>query len=154
MPQHQNLPHAVRFGPIELDLATWEIRRSGLRLRLQDQPLRILALLVQRPGELVTREQFREVLWPDDVFVDVEHGLNVGIAKLRRALGDTAEAPRYIETLERRGYRFVAPVEVIAAGAIARPTSVPAARSGPVVAGADKRRPVARREAVRDWFWT
>jgi DNA-binding winged helix-turn-helix (wHTH) protein len=98
VPQNQGLPHAVRFGPFELDLVTGELRRSGLKLRLQDQPFRILALLVQRPGELVTREQLREALWPDDVFVDVEHGLNVGVAKLRHALGDT---PRHRATSRR-----------------------------------------------------
>ena len=129
MPEHLGLPHAVRFGPFELDLVTGELRRSGLRLSLQDQPFRILALLVRRPGELVTREQLRGALWPDEVFVDVEHGLNVGIAKLRRALGDTAETPRYVETLERRGYRFVAPVEVVDAAASGGRTSPPPARS-------------------------
>lgn len=137
MPQNQGPPHAVRFGPFELDLVTGELRRSGLRLRLQDQPFRILALLVQRPGELVTREQLREALWPDDVFVDVEHGLNVGIAKLRRALGDVAETPHYVETLERRGYRFMAPVEAIDARDIARSTSSAEARSIAVTIGDD-----------------
>ncbi len=137
MPQNQDLPRAVRFGPFELDLVTGELRRSGLRLSLQDQPFRILALLVQRPGELVTRERLREALWPGDVFVDVEHGLNVGIAKLRRALGDVAEAPHYVETLERRGYRFMAAVEAIDARDLARTTSSAEVRSVDVTIGDD-----------------
>ena len=106
-------PRAVRFGPFDLDFQTGELRRSGLKLRLQEQPFRILALLVQRPGNLVTRDELRQALWPGTVFVDQEHGLNIAVAKLRRVLGDPAEAPRYVETLERRGYRFAAPVTVI-----------------------------------------
>lgn len=107
-------PRAVRFGPFELDLETAELRRSGLKLRLQEQPFRVLARLVQRPGELVTREELRRALWPDAVFVDQEHGLNIAVAKLRAVLHDPAGAPRYVETLERRGYRFTAPVQSVA----------------------------------------
>ena len=116
-------PHALRFGPFEIDLDTAELRRSGLKLRLQEQAFRVLAALLQRPGELVRRDELRRALWPDATFVDQEHGLNIAVAKLRRVLGDPAQAPRYIETLERRGYRFTAPVEPIAPPAAPTPSA-------------------------------
>jgi DNA-binding winged helix-turn-helix (wHTH) protein len=99
-----------RFGPFELDPATGELRKNGLRVRLQDQPLRILQALLDTPGELVTREELRDRLWPSDTFVDFERSLNAAVAKLRQSLGDSAEQPVYIETVARKGYRFVAPV--------------------------------------------
>jgi TolB-like protein/DNA-binding winged helix-turn-helix (wHTH) protein/Flp pilus assembly protein TadD len=102
----------VRFGGFEVDLATGDLWRNGRpRERLQEQPLQILAALVARPGELVTRQTLRERLWPDEVFVDYDRGLNKAVQKLRAALGDSAPAPRFIETIPRRGYRFLAPVE-------------------------------------------
>jgi len=100
----------VRFGVFELDLRSGELRRQGLRIRLQEQPFQVLAMLLEHPGELVTREELRKKLWPADTFVDFEHSLNKDINKIREALGDTAESPRFIETVPRRGYRFVAPV--------------------------------------------
>src|SRR2546426_10853413 len=84
---------------------------DGLRVGLQEQPLQILSVLLERPGELVTREELRQRLWPADTFVDFEHGLNAAIKRLRDALGDSAETPRFVETVPRRGYRFVAPVD-------------------------------------------
>ena len=111
------IARAVRFGPFELEFDTAELRRSGLKLRLQEQPFRVLAMLVQRPGELVTRRELCHALWPESVFVDQEHGLNIAVAKLRRTLGDTAAAQRYVETLERRGYRFIASVHPVVAQA-------------------------------------
>jgi DNA-binding winged helix-turn-helix (wHTH) protein len=123
MREDERVPRAVRFGPFELDLVTGELLRAGLGQRLQVQPFHVLALLVQRAGELVTRDELRAALWPDDVFVDVEHGLNVVIAKLRRTLGDNVDEPHYIETLERRGYRFLAPIEPVATHA--RPPTSP-----------------------------
>ena len=105
-------PRTLRFGPYEADLSTGELRRDGVKLSLQDQPFQILALLVRRPGELVTREELRSRLWPADTFMDFEHGLNTAVKKLRQALDDSAEEPRYVETLPRRGYRFLAPVHV------------------------------------------
>jgi DNA-binding winged helix-turn-helix (wHTH) protein len=99
-----------RFGPFELDLATGELRKNGVRVRLQDQPLRILQALLETPGEMLTREQLRDRLWPSDTFVDFERSLNAAVAKLRQALGDSAEQPLYVETVARKGYRFVAPV--------------------------------------------
>jgi len=100
----------VRFGLFELDLASGELRKNGAKLRLQDQPLQVLALLLERAGDVVTREEMRQKLWPADTFVDFDHSLNTAINKLREALGDSAASPRYVETLARRGYRFIAPV--------------------------------------------
>jgi len=104
-------PPTVRFGPYEADLATGELRRDGSKVPLQDKPFQMLALLLRRPGELVTREELRSELWPADTFVDFEHGLNTAVKKLRQALDDSAETPRFVETLPKRGYRFVAPSE-------------------------------------------
>jgi DNA-binding winged helix-turn-helix (wHTH) protein len=103
--------HRARFGPFEVDLHTRELWKFGTRLKLVGQPFEILAVLLSRPGELVTREELRQRLWPSDTFVDFNHGLNAAVNKLRAALGDLAEAPRYVETLPRRGYRFVAAIE-------------------------------------------
>jgi DNA-binding winged helix-turn-helix (wHTH) protein len=106
-------PHrdVVRFGIFELDLMTGELHKAGLRVRLQEQAFRVLAMLVERPGELVTHEELRIRIWPEAVFVDFEHGLHKAVNKLRRALGESAGTPRFVETLPRRGYRFIAPVE-------------------------------------------
>jgi TolB-like protein/DNA-binding winged helix-turn-helix (wHTH) protein/Tfp pilus assembly protein PilF len=100
---------AIRFGVFEADPRTGELRKHGQRINLQEQPFRVLCLLLERPGDLVTREELRLKLWGADHFVDFEHGLNKAISKLREALGDDCETPRYIETLPRRGYRFIAP---------------------------------------------
>jgi DNA-binding winged helix-turn-helix (wHTH) protein len=105
----------VRFGVFELDLRTGELRKRGVKVALQEQPFQVLAMLIEHPGDLVTREQLRSRLWPDAVFVDFDHGLNKAVTKIRRALGDLAESPRYVETLERRGYRFIAVIEPITA---------------------------------------
>jgi len=103
-----------RFGAFEADAATGELRRQGLRIKLNAQPFQVLLALLARPGELLTREQIARELWPDGTFVDYEHGLNSAVNRIREALGDTAGNPRFVETLARRGYRFVAPVERIA----------------------------------------
>lgn len=100
-----------RFGIFEADASTGELRRQGIRVRLKAQPFQLLLLLLERPGELVTREEICRDLWPDDTFVDYEHGVNSAINRLREALGDAANRPRYIETLPRKGYRFLAPVQ-------------------------------------------
>ena len=116
-------PRLVRFGLFELDLQTADLRKKGVKIRLQEQPFQVLAMLVSRPGELVTREELHRALWADAVFVDFEHGLNKAVGKVRSALGDLAESPRFVETLERRGYRFIAPVErVPEAAASGRPS--------------------------------
>jgi eukaryotic-like serine/threonine-protein kinase len=101
----------IRFGVFELDLQAGELRRNGQKVRLQEQPFRVLNLLLERPGEVVARDELRRTLWPDGTFVDFDHGLHTAINKLREALGDLAESPRYVETVPKRGYRFVAPVE-------------------------------------------
>ena len=117
----------VRFGAFEVNLRSGELRKHGLKIKLQDQPFQILALLLERPGEVVTREELRHKLWPADTFVDFDVGLNTAIKRLRDALGDTAESPRYVETLPRRGYRFIAPVEEAAVEpAPAAPVAPPA----------------------------
>ncbi|MFZ3369360.1 MAG: winged helix-turn-helix domain-containing protein [Candidatus Sulfotelmatobacter sp.] len=99
----------VRFGVFELDLAAGELRKNGARVRLQEQPFQVLALLLECGGDVVTREEMRQKLWPADTFVDFDHSLNTAVNKLRETLGDSASSPRYIETLARRGYRFIAP---------------------------------------------
>jgi cholera toxin transcriptional activator len=103
-----------RFGAFELDAATGELRRNGLRVKLHTQPFELLLLLLQQPGEMLTREEISSKLWPDGTFVDYEHGVNSAINRLREALGDKASNPRFVQTIARRGYRFVAPVERIA----------------------------------------
>src|SRR5713226_10072128 len=101
----------LRFGVFEVDLRSGEMYRHGIRLKLQDQPFQVLALLLEHSGDVVTREELHQKLWPADTFVDFDAGLNSAIKKLRDVLGDSAEEPRYIETLPRRGYRFIACVE-------------------------------------------
>lgn len=103
-------PGVVRFGVFEVDLRAGKLSRSGIRVRLQDLPFRVLAVLLSRPGELVTRDELRQALWPADVFVDFEQGINSAMMRLRDALGDSAENPIFIETIERRGYRWIGPV--------------------------------------------
>src|ERR1035438_6476122 len=107
-------PHRVRFGLFEVDTQSGELRREGSKIDLQDQPFKALVLLLERPGEMVTREEFNKRLWPEKTFVDFERGLNKAINKLRAALRDNVEKPRFIETLPQRGYRFIAQVENLA----------------------------------------
>jgi TolB-like protein/DNA-binding winged helix-turn-helix (wHTH) protein/Flp pilus assembly protein TadD len=114
LPNSVQSSHLRRFDQFELNLRTAEIYKQGKRVKLQDQPCQVLALLTERPGELVTREELQKRLWPNDTFVDFDHGVNIAINKLRDALGDSAEHPRFIETLPRRGYRWLAPVESVA----------------------------------------
>jgi len=102
-----------RFGVFEADGAAGELRRQGVRIKLNAQPFQVLMLLLGRPGEVLTREEISRELWPDGTFVDYEHGVNSAVNRIRDALGDTASNPRFVETLARRGYRFVAPVERI-----------------------------------------
>src|SRR5688572_19092161 len=98
----------LRFGSFELDVRLRELRTGTTRVRLQEQPFEILRLMLERPGDIVTREQLRQRLWPDGTYVDFEHSLNAAVKRLRAALGDDAENPRFVETLPRRGYRFIA----------------------------------------------
>ncbi|MGA9958196.1 MAG: transcriptional regulator, partial [Acidobacteriaceae bacterium] len=102
----------VRFGPYEVDLRAGELWKGGRRRKLTGQPFSVLAILLERPGEVVSREELQKRLWPD-TFVDADHNLNTAINKIREALNDSSERPQYIETLSRRGYRFIAPVESV-----------------------------------------
>jgi Tol biopolymer transport system component/DNA-binding winged helix-turn-helix (wHTH) protein len=111
----------LRFGPFEVDLRSQELRRRGIRIRLRGQSFDVLATLLSRPGELVTREELQRKLWPAESFGDFEHGLNAAVNRLREALSDSADQPRFIETLPRRGYRFVAPVERVGLGSAPTP---------------------------------
>src|SRR5712691_9859750 len=102
-------PAILRFGVFEVDLRAGELRKQGALIKLQEQPFHVLTVLLQRPGELVTREELRNQNWPADTFVDFDNSLNTAVNKLRDALGDSADSPRFVETLPRRGYRFIAP---------------------------------------------
>src|SRR5271170_1119382 len=100
----------LRFGIFEIDQAAGTLRKSGTRIRLQEQPFQVLSALLQNAGQVVTREDLREKIWPADTFVDFDHSLNTAVNKIRESLGDSAWNPRFVETLARRGYRFIAPV--------------------------------------------
>src|SRR5258708_6348713 len=102
---------AVRFGIFEADLQTGELHKNGERVPLQGQPFQVCAILLSRPGDLVTREELRQKVWQEDTFVDFDQALKTALAKIRTALGDDAENPRFVETLPRRGYRFIGPVD-------------------------------------------
>ena len=119
------LQHRIRFDAFELNLHTGELSKAGVRVQLQDQPTRLLTLLANRPGELVTREEIHRQLWKDGEFVEFEHAVNTAIHKIRVALADTTETPRVIETLPRKGYRFIAPVDVLEAPAQSEKTVPP-----------------------------
>jgi cholera toxin transcriptional activator len=129
-----------RFGLFEADASTGELRRQGVRVKLHAQPFQVLLLLLDRPGELLTREEIAGALWPEGTFVDYEHGVNSAVNRIREALGDTATSARFVETLARRGYRFVAPVERIGApdgasrGDGARPDSAKASSAASTAA--------------------
>ncbi len=114
MKETTSSPRLIRFGAFEVELQAGELRKQGLKIRLQEQPFQVLAMLLERPGEVVTREDLQKKLWPADTFVDFDHGLNKAINKIREALGDTAENPRFVATLPRRGYRFIAPLDGLA----------------------------------------
>jgi DNA-binding winged helix-turn-helix (wHTH) protein len=107
MQEPAQLRRVVKFGVFEADLAARELRKNGIKIRLQEQPFQVLALLLENRGEVTTREELRQKLWPADTFVDFDNGLNTAINKIREALCDSAESPRYVETLPRRGYRFI-----------------------------------------------
>src|SRR5580700_749392 len=105
----------IRFGVFELDLRSGELQKQGRKIRLEGQPVDVLICLLENPGELVTREELHRKLWPADTFVNFEHGLNAAVKRLRQALNDSAGNPRFVETLPRRGYRFIAPIQTVAA---------------------------------------
>src|ERR1700755_1813098 len=103
----------VRFGTYEVSFQSGEVRKAGVRVRVQQQPLKLLEVLLERPGEVVTRDELRSRVWPNESFGDFDQAVNIAIAKLRSALGDSADNPRYIETLPKRGYRFIADVSFV-----------------------------------------
>jgi Tol biopolymer transport system component/DNA-binding winged helix-turn-helix (wHTH) protein len=153
------IPQTLKFGPYVVDLRAGELRKNGARIRLQEKPLRVLAALAEQQGQIVTREELKKRLWADETFVDFETGLNTAVSKLRDALSDNAEKPRYIETHPRRGYRFVAAVE-IAGGNGAIPSEISAAPDAAwatqqILPGADAseaeaiRQPQRSRDGVR-----
>ena len=111
MPAPQNSGRVIRFGVFEADLRAGELRKSGVKLRLTGQPFQVLAVLLERAGEVVTREELQQKLWASDTFVDFDHSLNTAINRVREVLGDSASSPRYVETLARRGYRFIAAIQ-------------------------------------------
>jgi Tol biopolymer transport system component/DNA-binding winged helix-turn-helix (wHTH) protein len=121
MPIQSQPPRVLRFGIFEIDVRAGELHKDGVKLKLQEQPFQVLCMLVEHPGEVVTREELRNRLWPADTFVDFDHGLNAAIKRLRDALGDSAENPRFVETMARRGYRFIGIPEIQAATPSARP---------------------------------
>jgi DNA-binding winged helix-turn-helix (wHTH) protein/tetratricopeptide (TPR) repeat protein len=134
--------YGYRFGPFRVDLRTGELWNNGARLKLQERPFQLLAALLEHPGEMVSREDLQHRLWPADTFVDFDLGLNVAVQKLRFALSDSAEHPSYIETLASRGYRFIAPVEVVNGHVAANGVTLPA----PATNGAAPTLPIARRK--------
>jgi DNA-binding winged helix-turn-helix (wHTH) protein len=111
MPSSASSTKIVRFGVFEVDLKACELRKHGLRLKLPEQPFQVLAVLLEKPSKIITRDELRNRLWQGDTFVDFDHGLNNAVMKLREVLGDSSENPRFVETIPRRGYRFIAPVE-------------------------------------------
>jgi Tol biopolymer transport system component/DNA-binding winged helix-turn-helix (wHTH) protein len=119
-------PNTVQFGLFEVDLQTRELRKSGVKIKLNDQPFQVLTVLLERPGEVVTREELQTRLWPADTFVDFDLSLNTAVKKLRQALGDESDNPRFVETLYRRGYRFIAPVSIQTPRAVDETGSLPA----------------------------
>jgi len=143
-------PSVVRFAEYEADLRSGELRRQGHRLKLQDKPFQVLATLLQRPGELVTREELRQSLWAADTFVDFEHGLNTAVNKVREALRDSANNPRFIETLPRRGYRFIGPINNSGEAQAALPSQVETQSAAADVSSAEASElPTAPRPAAR-----
>jgi cholera toxin transcriptional activator len=158
--QGNNSGSVRRFGLFELDLAAGELRKNGAKLRMQEQPFQMLAFLLERAGQVVTREELRQKLWPADTFVDFDHSLNTAVNKLREALGDSASSPRYVETLARRGYRFIAPVQDsgtghVGTGAFARSaerSEASAPQASPEVLHPDLEVPIPRRSLTRGLF--
>jgi|SRR5579872_2747085 len=139
----------VRFAEYEADLRSGELRRQGHRLKLQEKPFQVLATLLARPGELVTREELRQGLWPADTFVDFEHGLNTAVNKVREALRDSANNPRFVETLPRRGYRFIGHVAVDEPSTDVHKESVAETGYAPPLPDSKSELPTAPRPAAR-----
>ncbi len=163
MPPSNREARLLRFGIFEVDLIAGELRKNGARIRLQEQPFQVLTALLQNAGQVVTRDELREKIWPADTFVDFDHSLNTAVNKIRESLGDSASSSRFVETLARRGYRFIAPVDCVAAAAsVSTPAhaqdndlreNAPAASPEAVIAlHPELHVPVPRRGLVRGLF--
>jgi len=139
----------LRFGVFEVDLIARELRKNGTRIRLQEQPFQVLTTLLQNAGQVVTRNDLREKIWPADTFVDFDHSLNTAVNKIRESLGDSASSPCFVETLARRGYRFIAPVD---RGAAATTSGAPTLPAGDSALHPELHVPIPRRELVRVLF--
>lgn len=135
MPAMPNFANAIRFDEFAVDLRAQELYKKGRRIKLQIQPFQVLALLLEQPGEVVTREELQKRLWPADTFVDFDHSLNTAVKKLRQALGDDIKKPRYVETLPKRGYRFLGTVKSLAKVAAQTAAVTAASASAKTVAG-------------------
>src|ERR1700722_2865800 len=154
--QKTEQPHRrLRFGVFEMDLRAGELRKHGMQVRLQKQPFQVLAMLLEHPGEVVTREELQKNLWAVDTFVDFDHGLNKTINKIREALGDSAESPRFVETVARRGYRFLAEVKDVDGGSVAVPNHGTEVLSGPQLPGLPKtaRQPATQKRLESPLTW-
>jgi cholera toxin transcriptional activator len=168
MPSSNREAGLLRFGVFEVDLTAGELRKNGARIRLQEQPFQVLTALLQNAGQVVTRDELREKIWPADTFVDFDHSLNTAVNKIRESLGDSASRPRFVETLARRGYRFIASVDSVAtataqsASALDKGTRAgapaphgltdPATSSADEALHADLHVPIPRRGLVRALF--
>jgi DNA-binding winged helix-turn-helix (wHTH) protein len=163
-PSSDKANRLLRFGVFELDPAAGELRKNGRRIRLQEQPFQVLVALLENAGKVVTREDLRQKIWPVDTFVDFDHSLNTAVNKIRESLGDSASSPRFIETLARRGYRFIAPVDgerapspvaasaPPASSAAAEDNSMPAAAPDTIALHPELHVPVPHRGLVRALF--
>jgi cholera toxin transcriptional activator len=147
MPPSNREAGLLRFGVFEVDLTAGELRKNGARIRLQEQPFQVLAALLRNAGQVVTRDELREKIWPADTFVDFDHSLNTAVNKIRESLGDSASSPRFVETLARRGYRFIAPVDNVAAHENGHQTS-----SDEIALHPELHVPIPRRGLVRSLF--
>jgi cholera toxin transcriptional activator len=153
MPPSSGQARLVRFGVFEVDLDAGELRKNGARIRLQEQPFQVLAVLLERAGQVVTREELRQQIWPADTFVDFDHSLNTAVNKIREALGDSASSPRFVETLARRGYRFIAAFDVAATVSNNVPNeTVQGLPNGEAALHPELHVPVPRRGVVRGLF--
>ncbi len=139
----------LRFGVFEVDLSAGELRKNGARIRLQEQPFQVLATLLENAGRIVSRDDLRDKIWPADTFVDFDHSVNTAVNKIREALGDSASSPRFVETLARRGYRFIAPAESVAA---VEDNGTRAGAPAPQILHPKLHVPVPRRGVVRALF--
>jgi len=135
MPMAARSSNLLRFDAFEVDLRAGELYKAGRKIKLQDQPFQVLAMLLEKPGEVVTREEMQKRLWPADTFVDFDHSLNTAIKKLRQALGDDKKKPRFVETLPKRGYRFLGSVKRPAASAVESATQAGSASKTKAAAG-------------------